>query len=69
MGMPEIAHVWTPDEVRALPDDGRRYEVIRGELLVTPAPMFSHQEAVGWLWPPRSSPKRCTGSPTRRMSL
>ena len=40
MGMPEIAHVWTPDEVRALPEDGRRYEVVRGELLVTPAPSF-----------------------------
>ena len=46
MGMPEIAHVWTPDEVRALPDDGRRYEVVRGELLVTPAPGFHHQDAV-----------------------
>lgn len=46
MGMPQIAHVWTPDEVRALPDDGRRYEVVAGELLVTPAPSFHHQEAV-----------------------
>jgi Uma2 family endonuclease len=44
--MPQIGHVWTPDEVRALPDDGRRYEVVRGELLVTPAPRFHHQEAV-----------------------
>ena len=46
MGMPQTAHYWTPDEVRALPDDGRRYEVIAGELLVTPAPNFPHQEAV-----------------------
>ncbi len=46
MGMPQIGHVWTPDEVRALPDDGRRYEVVAGELLVTPAPSFRHQEAV-----------------------
>lgn len=46
MGMPQTAHFWTPDEVRALPDDGRRYEVIAGELLVTPAPNFPHQEAV-----------------------
>lgn len=45
MGMPELLHAWTPDEVRALPDDGRRYEVVRGELLVTPAPSFSHQDA------------------------
>jgi len=46
MGMPELLHAWTPDEVRALPDDGRRYEVVRGELLVTPAPSYHHQEAV-----------------------
>ena len=46
MGMPQATHFWTPDEVRALPDDGRRYEVIAGELLVTPAPGFPHQEAV-----------------------
>ena len=46
MGMPQTAHFWTPDEVRALPADGRRYEVIAGELLVTPAPGFPHQEAV-----------------------
>ena len=46
MGMPQTAHAWTPDEVRALPDDGRRYEVVAGELLVTPAPAFRHQAAV-----------------------
>ena len=46
MGMPQTAHYWTPDEVRALPADGRRYEVIAGELLVTPAPRFAHQDAV-----------------------
>lgn len=46
MGMPQIMHAWTPEEVRALPDDGRRYEVVRGELLVTPAPSFQHQDAV-----------------------
>ena len=46
MGMPQATHSWTPDEVRALPDDGRRYEVVAGELLVTPAPSFPHQEAV-----------------------
>jgi hypothetical protein len=26
----------TPDMVRAMPDDGNRYEVVYGELLVTP---------------------------------
>jgi Uma2 family endonuclease len=29
--------------VRALPDDGKRYEVVDGELFVTPAPRWSHQ--------------------------
>ena len=32
--------------VRALPDDGNRYEVVYGELLVTPAPRLWHQELV-----------------------
>ena len=37
---------YTADLVRALPDDGQRYEVVRGELLVTPAPRAWHQEIV-----------------------
>lgn len=37
---------YTADLVRALPDDGRRYEVVHGELLVTPAPRVWHQEIV-----------------------
>ena len=46
MGMPQATRFWTPDEVRALPADGRRYEVVAGELLVTPAPSFDHQQAI-----------------------
>lgn len=49
MGMPQAAHFWTPDDVRALPEDGHRYEVVAGELLVTPAPNLPHQEAVACL--------------------
>jgi len=37
---------YTADLVRALPDDGRRYEVVHGELLVTPAPRHVHQRTV-----------------------
>jgi Uma2 family endonuclease len=46
MGMPEHATRWTAEQVRALPDDGQRYEVVDGELLVTPAPGWPHQRAV-----------------------
>jgi Uma2 family endonuclease len=46
MGMPQAAQRWTPAMVRALPDDGNRYEVVAGELLVTPAPSFDHQQTV-----------------------
>jgi Uma2 family endonuclease len=37
----------TAQMVRALPDDGTRYEVVHGELLVTPAPRLGHQLLVG----------------------
>ncbi len=40
---------WTLDEVRRLPDDGNRYELIDGELFVTSAPSFTHQQAIAVL--------------------
>ena len=43
MGMPAVAGDWTAEKVRALPQDGNRYEVVDGELLVTPAPAYRHQ--------------------------
>lgn len=46
MGMPQSTQRWTAEMVRALPDDGNRYEVIGGELFVTPAPIPDHQRAV-----------------------
>ena len=55
MGM--VAPVYyTADMVRALPDDGNRYEVVHGELLVTPAPRLWHQKLVGRLYQERSVP-------------
>ncbi len=50
MGMPQRAREWTRDEVLALPDDGNRYELIDGELLVSPSPSHVHQRAVGGLF-------------------
>ena len=35
---------WTYEEFANLPDDGNRYEVIAGELSVTPAPSITHQK-------------------------
>ena len=37
---------WTVAMLHALPDDGRRHEIIDGELLVTPSPTYAHQWAV-----------------------
>lgn len=37
---------WTYEDYLRLPDDGRRYEVIRGVLYVSPSPRYQHQHAV-----------------------
>jgi len=37
--------VWTLADLDQFPRDGRRYEVLHGELLVTPPPSFGHQLA------------------------
>lgn len=50
MYMPATTQRWTAEAVRALPDDSNRYELIDGELLVTPAPRAPHQRAVGELY-------------------
>ena len=46
MGMPQTETRWTAELVRALPDDGKRYELVSGELVVTPAPAPLHQRLV-----------------------
>ncbi len=48
MGMPalDLARRWTREEVLALPDDGNRYELVDGELLVSPSSIRPHQRAV-----------------------
>jgi len=49
MVMPAIRRRWTAEAVRALTSDQRpwpRYELVRGELVVTPAPAAIHQIAV-----------------------
>ena len=40
---------FTRADLDAMPDDGRRHELIDGSLIVTPAPLLRHQRAVGEL--------------------
>ena len=43
MAMPATIRRWTKSLVQSLPNDGNRYELVAGELLVTPAPAERHQ--------------------------
>ena len=44
MHMATKARPWTRADLERLPDDGNKYEVIRGELFVTPPPSTRHEE-------------------------
>ncbi|HEY7877937.1 MAG TPA: Uma2 family endonuclease [Gemmatimonadaceae bacterium] len=48
--MATVTKRWTVEEVRSLPDDGQRYEVVDGELLVTPTQTWRHQDAAKQLF-------------------
>jgi Uma2 family endonuclease len=50
MGMPETLDRWDRARVLAIPEDGKRYELFDGALLVTPAPNGLHQLAISVLW-------------------
>jgi Uma2 family endonuclease len=51
-GSVHLAHgrPFTVDDLEAMPDDGNRYELIDGLLIVSPAPGLRHQTAVGELF-------------------
>ncbi|MBL8960400.1 MAG: Uma2 family endonuclease [Gemmatimonadetes bacterium] len=44
--MPAPTTEWTLEMLHALPDDGKRYELVDGELLVSPSPSRPHQRVV-----------------------
>ena len=45
MGMP-VGHYYTVADLHAMPDDGKKYELVHGELLVSPSPRMLHQQLV-----------------------
>lgn len=49
MAMSMPANAWTLEELHRLPDDGNKYELIRGELFVTPPPSVDHEEVLARL--------------------
>ena len=49
MAMSMPAKAWTLEELHRLPDDGNKYELIRGELFVTPSPAVDHEEVLARL--------------------
>lgn len=44
--MPIATHPMTYDELCELPNDGRRYEIHDGELIVAPSPHWKHQAVI-----------------------
>ena len=60
---------WTSTDLKALPDDGKRYEIIDGELFVSKQPTWHHQHtcvrlAVVWHeWDPSGSHGRVNLAP------
>ncbi len=46
MALRKPAGTWTYDDLLAFPDDGRRYEIIEGELYEMPAPSLIHATVV-----------------------
>ena len=46
MALPKQAGTWTYEDLSSLPNDGRRYEIIEGELYQMPSPGAAHALAV-----------------------
>lgn len=50
VAMPNPQTVWTVELLHEIPEDGNRYEIIDGVLLVSPSPAPVHQSAIGELY-------------------
>ncbi|MEO6723841.1 MAG: Uma2 family endonuclease [Blastocatellia bacterium] len=47
--MEAVLH-WTSADLKSLPDNGNRYEIIDGELYVSTSPRYEHQRACNRIW-------------------
>ena len=52
---------WSVADLELFPEDGKRYEIIDGELFVTRAPHWKHQEVSGNVYAVLQSWSRKTG--------
>ncbi|MEQ9548083.1 MAG: Uma2 family endonuclease [Coleofasciculus sp. G3-WIS-01] len=52
---------WTVGDLELFPEDGKRYEIIDGELIVTRAPHWKHQEVTGNVYAQLQTWSRQTG--------
>jgi Uma2 family endonuclease len=49
MHMATRTKTWTLEELHSLPDDGNKYELVHGEMFVTPGPSYEHETILAWL--------------------
>lgn len=49
MTTPPLRERWSTDDLADLPDDGRRYELVDGALLVSPPPTLGHDDLASQL--------------------
>ena len=52
---------WTTADIALFPDDGKRYEIIDGDLIVTRAPHWNHQQIAGRIFSALDSWSQSTG--------
>ena len=46
MAISKTHHIWTHDDYLGMDDDGKRYEVLDGELIEMPGPSLRHQDII-----------------------